>query len=151
LIAQITRLDYRLEEIKTVKGIIEKDIKNEYGAVIERLRSASGVKSAVLQHDISEIQKDITRIDEILKTIDDVQDPGCEGGYDMLGFLLKFKNVHENIDYCITKQFKVDINVFPHDLPRELAEKRTLIEHYEQQKKVMKMKDDIIWNLVQER
>ena len=48
LIAQITRLDYRLEEIKTVKNIVEKDIKNEYGAVIERLRSAAGVKSAVL-------------------------------------------------------------------------------------------------------
>ena len=42
------RLDHRLDEIKTVKGIIEKDIRNEYGAILERLRSAEGVKVAVL-------------------------------------------------------------------------------------------------------
>ena len=55
LISQICTVDYRLEEIKTVKGIIEKDIRNEYGAIMERLRSAEGVKNAVLQHDISEL------------------------------------------------------------------------------------------------
>ena len=39
---------------------------------MERLRSADGVKSAVLQHDIAEIQKDITRIDEILMTMEEI-------------------------------------------------------------------------------
>ena len=36
-------------------------------------------------------------------------------------------------------------------MPRELAERRVLMDHYEQQRKLLKMKDDIIWNLVQER
>ena len=48
LIAQIVRLDHRIDEIKTVKSVIEKDIRNEYGAIMERLRSAEGVKLAVL-------------------------------------------------------------------------------------------------------
>ena len=39
---------------------------------MERLRSAEGVKLAVLQHDIAEVQKDITRIDEILMTMEEV-------------------------------------------------------------------------------
>ena len=39
---------------------------------MERLRSAEGVKNAVLQHDIAEVQKDITRIDEILMFMEDV-------------------------------------------------------------------------------
>ena len=39
---------------------------------MERLRSADGVKSAVLQHDIAEVQKDITRIDEILMTMEEI-------------------------------------------------------------------------------
>lgn len=39
---------------------------------MERLRSAEGVKLAVLQHDIAEIQKDITRIDEILMTMEEI-------------------------------------------------------------------------------
>jgi len=72
LIAQIVRLDHRIDEVKTVKGIIEKDIRNEYGAIMERLRSSEGVKMAVLQHDIAEVQKDITRIDEILMTMEDI-------------------------------------------------------------------------------
>jgi len=48
LIGQIVRLDHRLDEIKAVKGVIEKDIRNEYAAIMERLRSAEGVKLAVL-------------------------------------------------------------------------------------------------------
>jgi hypothetical protein len=55
LIAQIVRLDHRIDEVKTLKGVIEKDIRNEYGSIMERLRSAEGVKMAVLQHDIAEV------------------------------------------------------------------------------------------------
>ena len=72
LIGQIVRLDHRLDEIKQVKGVIDKDIRNEYAAIMERLRSAEGVKLAVLQHDIAEVQKDITRIDEILMTMEEI-------------------------------------------------------------------------------
>lgn len=77
LIAQIVRLDHRIDEVKTVKGVIEKDIRNEYGAIMERLRSSEGVKMAVLQHDIAEVQKDITRIDEILMTMEDIAAGGA--------------------------------------------------------------------------
>ena len=72
LIGQIVRLDHRLDEVKTVKGVIERDIRNEYAGIMERLKSAEGVKTAVLQHDIAEIQKDITRIDEILMFMEEI-------------------------------------------------------------------------------
>lgn len=39
---------------------------------MERLRSGEGGKTAILQHDIAEIQKDITRIDEILMFMEDI-------------------------------------------------------------------------------
>ena len=55
LVAQIVRIDNRLDEIKTVKKIIERDIKNEFAGLIERLSSAEGVKTAVLSHDIAEV------------------------------------------------------------------------------------------------
>ena len=66
------RLDHRLDEVKTVKNVIERDIRNEYAGIMERLKSAEGVKTAVLQHDIAEIQKDITRIDEILMFMEEI-------------------------------------------------------------------------------
>ena len=80
LIGQIVRLDHRLDEIKTVKQVIERDIRNEYAGVMERLKSAEGVKTAVLQHDIAEVQKDITRIDEILMFMEDIATGGNSSG-----------------------------------------------------------------------
>lgn len=54
------------------------------------------------------------------------------------------------MEYAVTKQFKVEIDVFPNDLPRELAERQVLMEHYEEQRKLLKFKDDVIWKLSQE-
>lgn len=56
LIGQIVRLDARLDQVKTVKQTIERDIRSEYAGIMERLKSAEGVKTAVLSHDLSEIQ-----------------------------------------------------------------------------------------------
>ena len=39
---------------------------------MERLKSAEGVKTAVLQHDIAEVQNDITRIDEVLMFMEQI-------------------------------------------------------------------------------
>jgi len=76
------RLDHRLDEIKAVKGVIEKDIRDEYAAIMARLKSAEGVKLAILQYDIAEIQKDITRIDEILMSMEEIAsgDPAEQNG-----------------------------------------------------------------------
>ena len=129
-----------------MKGVIEKDIRTEYAAIMERLRSAEGVKLAVLQHDIAEVQKDITRIDEILMTMEEivsgdqnevnasqVQSMGLQAfGPDSLQFLHKFRQLNDNIEYAVTKHFKVEIDVLPNDLPRELAERRVLMDHYEE-------------------
>ena len=178
LIGQIVRLDHRLDEIKTVKNVIERDIRNEYAGIMERLRSAEGVKTAVLQHDIAEVQKDITRIDEILMFMEEIavgdakdaastqpaEDAGATGdatsavksaaamnaGPNQYGFLNGYRQLNENMEYAVTKQFKVDIDVFPNDLPRELAERQVLLEHYEEQRKLLKFKDDVIWKLSQE-
>jgi palmitoyltransferase len=65
-------------------------------------------------------------------------------------FLHGYRQLNENIEYAATKHFKVDIDVFPNDLPRELAERQILLEHYEEQRKVLKFKDDVIWKLSQE-
>lgn len=65
-------------------------------------------------------------------------------------FLHGFRQLNENIEYAVTKHFKVDIDVYPNDLPRELAERQILLEHYEEQRKLLKFKDDLIWKLSQE-
>jgi hypothetical protein len=144
------RLDTRLDEVKSVKQVIERDIRNEYAGIIERLKSAEGVKTAVLSHDLSEVQQDITRIDEILMFMEEITRAGPEGLPDQIAFLHHFRQLNENIEYAITKQFKVDIEVYPNDLPRELAERNLLLEHYEEQRRLLKLRDDMIWEMSQE-
>jgi palmitoyltransferase len=144
------RLDTRLDEVKSVKQVIERDIRNEYAGIIERLKSAEGVKTAVLSHDLSEVQQDITRIDEILMFMEEITRAGPEGLPDQIAFLHHFRQLNENIEYAITKQFKVDIEVYPNDLPRELAERNLLLAHYEEQRRLLKLRDDMIWEMSQE-
>ena len=42
LVAQIHRLDYRMEEVKFVRTVIERDARSEYGVIMERLKSSEG-------------------------------------------------------------------------------------------------------------
>lgn len=65
ILAQIHRLEYRIEEIKYVKGIIERDIRAEFSAMLEKLNRAEGMKTTLLQHEIAELQKDLEKINEI--------------------------------------------------------------------------------------
>jgi hypothetical protein len=132
-----------------VKSIIERDIKAEYAGISERLRSSEGMKLAILQHDISEIQKDIGRIDDILNIVEDFTRGELQN--DAIAFLLRFRDLNENIEFALTKPFKVMIDVYPNDLPRELAERRVMLERMEQQKHVVKLKDDIIWQMIQDK
>lgn len=108
LIAQIHRIDYRGEEVRYVKTIIERDARAEYGGIIERLRSAEGVKLAILNHETTELQKDIDRIAEIIQNFNDLAG-GAAG--DPAQFLAKFQVLNENIEYMIAKPFKGTLDV----------------------------------------
>ena len=149
LLAQLDKVDYRIGEIRSVSSIIERDIKTEYAGMLEKLKSAEGVKQAILQHDMAEIQKDIERIDSIFDAIDEYLQGDLRGDY--VGFLIKFREMHEYIEYAITKPFKAKIDVVPNDLPRELTERRKMLEKAEQCESLLKLKDEIIWNLIQEK
>jgi hypothetical protein len=73
LSAQQYRVDYRMQEIQTATQIIERDIKTTYGAILERLKSAEGKKLAILQHDCSELKRDMNRIESVLKDMEEIR------------------------------------------------------------------------------
>lgn len=102
LLAQVHRVEYRIEEIKYVKTVIERDIRAEYNGMLERLRYADGVKVAVLQHEIHELQKDLEKINELgesfMRLTSRTSDP--------IHFLLKSRAIYEGIEVLISKVFK---------------------------------------------
>ncbi len=102
LVAQIHRVDYRMEEIKFVRTVIERDARAEYGGIIARLKSAEGMKLAILQHEMAELQKDIDRINDIISQFNILTVNKVE----VVNFLLRARILNENIEYISAKPFK---------------------------------------------
>lgn len=65
--------------------------------------------------------------------------------------MTRWKLIQQNSEYSLTKPFKTSIEVYPHDLPRELAEKRLIIDKYNVQNNLLELKDEMIFKLVNER
>ena len=102
MVAQIHRVDYRMEEIKFVRTVIERDARAEYGGIIARLKSAEGMKLAILQHEMAELQKDIDRINDIISQFNLLTVSKVE----VVNFLLRARILNENIEYISAKPFK---------------------------------------------
>jgi hypothetical protein len=142
---QIQAIEFQIEEVKNVKNTIERDIRAEYSLMIENLRGEEGKKLAILQYESSTLQKETNKIHDIINLVNEL---GYSDAPDMIAFLLRFKQINENIELSLSKPFKKTIDVISDDFPRELDEKRGRLEKYEKLKKLLKAKDDIIWNLI---
>lgn len=69
-------MEYRIEEIKYVETIIERDTRVEYGGILERINSAEGVKLSILYHEIEKLQRDLSKINEVGHTFFElIKDP----------------------------------------------------------------------------
>jgi len=64
---------------------------------------------AVLQHESSVIQKEIDKINDI---VDSVKEVSLHDTPDMIAFLLKFKQIVENIEKCLTKPVRSMITFY---------------------------------------
>ena len=144
LLAQLHRIDHRLEEIKHAKAVIERDVRSEFGGILERLRSAEGVKLAVLQHEIASLQRDIDKINEIVNRVNEFTDKKK----DPIDFLLNCRHLTDMIEFTVAKPFKTTIEVTPYDLPRELSEQKEKIEKMKVIKEILDMKDRVVFDLI---
>ena len=107
MIAQTHRIEYRIEEIKYVKTLIERDIRSEYSGMLERLKSAEGLKTTVLLHEMAELQKDLEMINDLGNTYLELTGNNA----DPINFLVKSRNLYENLEYLVAKPFKSNIYV----------------------------------------
>ena len=90
---------------------------------------------------------DIDRINDINSTFSSL----TKTPQDIVNFLLKFIVLNENVEYIAAKPFKVNIDVIPYDLPRELKEKREQLKKFKIHQELLDFKDSIIWKLYQEK
>lgn len=140
------RIDNRVEKIRYVKTMIEKDIKAEFSRVLERLRSAEGAKTAVLLHELAALQKEVDKIDDLTAYVTDL----TKETTDPIVLLVKMRQIADELEITAARPFKQQIDITP-DLPMELEQQREKIEKMKISQEIIDFKDNVIARLIKEK
>lgn len=143
LIAQMQRIDNRIEKIKYVKNMIEKDIKAEFAATLDKLRMAEGAKTAILLHSISDYQKEVDKIDDLTALVLQL----TKENIDPTDLLIRMRQVADEIELTSARPIKKEIDVTP-DLPMDLEVQRENLEKMKIAQEIIDFKDNVITQLI---
>ena len=135
-------------EIKKNKNKIEREIRTEYSKHFENLNSICGKKFAVINFESNNLQKDLNDLSELVNYINDLINTESP---DMIGFLLKFKQLNNMIENILSKPINTNFEMNMNDFPREVEQKQNLLKLYEQLENLSKYKDEIIWRLLTDK
>lgn len=143
LIAQIYRIEHRVEEIKIIKKKIQMDVREEYSQILENLKYNKSEKIAILDKEVSDLQENLDTLNDIGINFIEI----TSNNADPLYFMLNSRKIYENLQYLISKPFKNIIDIYPNDLPRDLTEKRIELEKNQAFKEIINFKDNLILKL----
>jgi Ca2+-binding EF-hand superfamily protein len=142
--AQARRVEFRIDELRRLKGGIERDMQKEFSDIFERLGSAFNEGSGVIQSDLTALNEDLESLKRIVESLE-------EADQDPVRFLAGFKGVKYELERAIAKPFRSDIKVKPSDLPRELEGIRMLSGRCLGLKQLIEAKNELIWKLLHDR
>ena len=148
MLQQLKYLENLSKEIKNNKNYVEREIRTEYSKHFENLNSVCGKKFAVINFESNNLQKDLNNITELINYINDLTNNESP---DMIGFLLKFKQLNNMIENSLSKPINNNIEINMNDFPREVEEKQMMLKIYEQLEKLSKYKDEIISRILMDK
>ena len=136
-------IDSKIEELDIISTQIEKDIISSFNQMIEGLNNEKGKRIAILNYESANIQKELVKLNEIFNFLKEAKDTN-----DIPDFLLRYKQMNEDIEFLVSKPTDLNIDNNISNLPSELSNQTTRINNYDKIKKLLKIKDDIIWELL---
>ena len=151
LMNNIKNLENLSINVKKDKNSMERNIRKKYEEMFENLNSVENSKLAVLNYETSNVNRDINNMNEMINYIKDLEESDSP---DMIQFLIRYGEIKENIEYIENKNdnnnnnFGNNIDIDLSDFPVELEENVKKIENIEKMEKLIKFKDEIIWNLL---
>jgi len=152
LIDKLQQIEKNKQMVSDKKKEIERIIRSEYEEILQNLADEEGKKVAILQFNGSEINKQINNIKDILNEINTVFPNEIE---EKIQFLLKYSKLKEKAETVklIHNKEEKDILVNSEDYAtyHQYLKRKRKLEDYARLKKIIKAKDDIIWNLLQNK
>ena len=148
MLKQIKYLENLENEIKNNKNVIEREIRTEYSKHFENLNSVCGKKFAVINFESNNLQKDLNNITELVNYINELINNESP---DMIGFLLKFKQLNNVIENTLAKPINTKFEINMNDFPKDVEQRQSMLKLYEQLDNLSKYKDEIIWRLLTDK
>jgi hypothetical protein len=159
------QIDELLNQNKAKAKEMLHGISLEYESVVENITKIDGNKKAELSFNSSELQKDIINIQKILEILNkkninyfNVENGGItfpleeDENDKIVNFLLQYKSLVNDIDQIISKPTNKILTKEDEEKilkwPIELNDSKEKLSNYLKLKKLLKIKDDIIWKLL---
>ena len=144
LTGNINIIDRKIDEIDKISNNIERQINSNFNGMLDNLNNEKGKRIAILNYESSNIQKQLVELDEIINFMNDSKDSN-----DMLDFLLRYNKMIDFIDNLLTKPIELNLDKDITKLPSNIINQKSKMENYSKMQKMLKVKDDIIWDLLQ--
>ena len=148
-------IENKIKEIEKKASIIEKEINESFYKNIEKVKSEKGKRIAILNFESSKFQKEMINIQEIINFNNEYIKNNNNlfnnknDEEDKIEYLLKYKNLMENIESIISKplnDFTLEEGI--ESMPLNEIMETLKMENYLKLKTILKVKNDIIWNLI---
>lgn len=136
-------IDKKISEVDDVASNIERQINISYNTMLEHLKNEKGKRIAVLNYESANIQKDLVNLDEIISSVKNANQDN-----DMIGFLLRYNQLNEQIEQLATKPTALILDKDLTKLPSDFESMQNKLNNYQKLEKLVKIKDDIIWELL---
>ena len=141
LTKNLNLIEIKTNQIEKNSFDIEKNINNLYNNVLEMLKNEKGKKMAILNFESANIQKDLVKYDDLINFVKEIK-----SNEDHLDFLLRYKNLNEELENLISKPTKLNFDKNITKININIDESN-LIKNINKYEKFIKIKNDIIWNL----
>lgn len=112
------------------------------------MNSVCGKKFAVINFESNNLQKDLNNITELVNYINELINNESP---DMIGFLLKFKQLNNVIENTLAKPINTKFEINMNDFPKDVEQRQSMLKLYEQLDNLSKYKDEIIWRLLTDK
>ena len=155
LIGNQNLIENKIKEIENKANSIEKEINESYYQNLEKLNTEKGKRIAILNYESSKYQKEMINIQEIINYNEEFSNKNNNfmntknEEEKQIEYLLKYKSIYENIESIITKPLNdISLEEGIDSMPLKEITETLKMENYTKIKTLLKVKNDIIWNLI---
>ena len=149
-------IENKIKELENKANAIEKEINEAYYQNLEKLNAEKGKRIAILNYESSKYQKEMINIQEIINYNEEYSknnlmkmNSSKNEEEKQIEYLLKYKNILENIESIISKPLNgVSLEEGIDSMPLKEITETLKMENYNKIKTLLKVKNDIIWNLI---